>query len=153
MKKYLFPISVSLVLGVFMAYFIIRQYENMPALAVSSEAETLYYIQRGVYSDMDSMKDGMKDFTHYIYNVEDNSYYTYIGITTSKDNALKIQNYYKSLGYDTFLKDKITDNGEFTDVLRQYDELLSKTDDSESIKVICNQILAKYEELVKWALK
>ena len=33
--------------------------------------------------------------------------------------------------------------------LRQYDELLSKTDDSESIKVICNQILAKYEELVK----
>ena len=149
MKKYLFPISVSLVLGFFMAYFIIRQYENMPALAVSSEAETLYYIQRGVYSDMDSMKDGMKDFTHYIYNVEDNSYYTYIGITNSKDNALKIQNYYKSLGYDTFLKDKITDNGEFTDVLRQYDELLSKTDDSESIKVICNQILAKYEELVK----
>ena len=94
--------------------------------------------------------DNMKDFTHYIYNVEDNQYYAYIGITTNKENALKIQNYYKSIGYDTFLKDKITDNDDFINVLRQYDELLSKTDDTESIKVICNQVLSKYEELVKW---
>lgn len=149
MKKYLFPIFVSLVLGTFMAYFIIRQYEDLPALAVSSEAETLYYIQRGVYSDMDNMKNNMKEFSHYIYNVEDNQYYTYVGITTNKENALKIQNYYKSLGYDTLLKDKITDNGDFINILKQYDELLSKTDDNESIKVICNQVLAKYEELVK----
>ena len=138
-----------LFIGIGMAYFIIRQYEDMPALAVSSEAETLYYIQRGVYSDLDSMKDNMKDFTHYIYSVENNQYYAYIGITTSKENALKIQNYYKSVGYDTFLKDKITDNKDFINILRQYDELLSKTDDSESIKVICNQALAKYEELVE----
>ena len=149
MKKYLFPIFVSLVLGTFMAYFIIRQYEDLPALAVSSEAATLYYIQRGVYSDMDNMKNNMKEFSHYIYNVEDNQYYTYVGITTNKENALKIQNYYKSLGYDTLLKDKITDNGDFINILKQYDELLSKTDDNESIKVICNQVLAKYEELVK----
>ena len=149
MKKYLFPIFVSLILGTFMAYFIIRQYEDMPALAVSAEAETLYYIQRGVYTDMNGMTDSMKDFTHYIYNVEDNQYYAYIGITTSKENALKIQNYYKSLGYDTFLKEKITDNDDFISILKQYDELLSKTDDNESIKVICNQVLAKYEELVE----
>ena len=149
MKKYLFPVTVSLIIGIGMAYFIIRQYEDMPALAVSSEAETLYYIQRGVYSDLDSMKDNMKDFTHYIYSVENNQYYAYIGITTSKENALKIQNYYKSVGYDTFLKDKITDNKDFINILRQYDGLLSKTDDSESIKVICNQVLAKYEELVE----
>ena len=149
MKKYLFSVTVSLIIGIGMAYFIIRQYEDMPALAVSSEAETLYYIQRGVYSDLDSMKNNMSEFTHYIYSVENNQYYAYIGITTSKENALKIQNYYKSVGYDTFLKDKITDNKDFINILRQYDELLSKTDDSESIKVICNQVLAKYEELVE----
>ena len=148
MKKYLFPISVSLVLGISMAYFIIKQYETMPALAVSSEAESLFYIQRGVYKDIDSMKDNMKDFTHYIYNVENNEYYAYIGITTNKENALKIQNYYKSLGYDTVLEEKITDDEDFINILKQYDELLNKTDDNESIKVICNQVLAKYEELV-----
>lgn len=149
MKKYLFPIGVSLALGIFMAYFIIRQYEDMPILAVSSEAETLYYIQSGVYLDEKSMTDGMKNFQHYIYNVEDNQYYAYIGITTSKENALKIQNYYKNNGVETVLKEKITDNKDFIEVLKQYDKLLSKTDDSESIKVICNQVLAKYEELVK----
>lgn len=149
MKKYFFPISVSLILGIGMAYFIIKQYEEMPALAVSSDAETLYYIQRGVYSDLDNMKNNMKEFSHYIYNVEDNQYYAYIGVTTNKDNALKIQNYYKSIGYETFLKDKITDNEDFINVLRQYDELLAKTNDNESIKTICNQVLAKYEELVQ----
>lgn len=149
MKKYFFPISVSLILGIGMAYFIIKQYEEMPALAVSSEAETLYYIQKGVYSDLDNMKNNMKEFSHYIYNVEDNQYYAYIGVTTNKDNAVKIQNYYKSIGYETFLKDKITDNEDFINVLRQYDELLAKTNDNESIKTICNQVLAKYEELVQ----
>ena len=149
MKKYFFPISVSLILGIGMAYFIIKQYEEMPALAVSSDAETLYYIQRGVYSDLDNMKNNMKEFSHYIYNVEDNQYYAYIGVTTNKDNSVKIQNYYKSIGYETFLKDKITDNEDFINVLRQYDELLAKTNDNESIKTICNQVLAKYEELVQ----
>ena len=149
MKKYLLPVSISLILGISMAYFIIRQYETMPALAVSSEAESLYYIQRGVYQDMDTMSDNMKDFTNYIYNVEDNQYHSYIGITTSKDNASKIQNYYKEAGYETKIEERITDNKDFINILKQYDELLAKTDDSESVKVICNQVLAKYEELVK----
>ena len=149
MKKYLLPVSISLILGISMAYFIIRQYETMPTLAVSSEAETLYYIQRGVYQDIDTMNDNMNDFTNYIYNVEDNQYHTYIGITASKDNASKIQNYYKEVGYETEVEERVTDNKDFINILRQYDELLSKTDDSESVKVICNQVLAKYEELVK----
>lgn len=149
MKKYLLPVSISLILGISMAYFIIRQYETMPALAVSSEAESLYYIQRGVYQDMNTMSDNMKDFTNYIYNVEDNQYHSYIGITTSKNNASKIQNYYKEAGYETVIEERVTDNKDFINILRQYDELLSKTDDSESVKVICNQVLAKYEELVK----
>ncbi len=148
MKKYLFPVTVSLLIGISMAYFIIKQYEGMPILAVSSNAENLYYIERGVYSDYENMENNMKDFTDYIYNTENNQYHTYIGITTNKENALKIQNYYKTLGYDTNLVEKITDNKEFINILRQYDELLSKTDDSESIKTICNQVLAKYEEMV-----
>ena len=149
MKKYCFPVSISLILGVFLAYFIIKQYEDIPALAVSSDAESLYYIQRGVYSDLNGMDEGMADFSHYIYSIEDNKYYTYIGITTNRENALKIQNYYKSLGITTFLKEKITDNSDFINILKQYDELLLKTDDSESIKTICNQVLVKYEELIK----
>lgn len=131
-----------------MSYFIISQYETSEAIAVSSNATNLYYIQRGVYSTKENMNNNMKDFRYYIYNVEDNMYYTYIGISNSRDNALKIQKYYKSLGYDTYIKEKMTDNKSFIKVLKQYDQLLSSTNDDNTIKVICNQILAKYEELV-----
>ena len=101
MKKYLFPVTISLLIGISMAYFIIKQYEGMPILAVSSNAETLYYVERGIYSDLENMENNMKDFTDYIYNTENNQYHTYIGITTNKENALKIQNYYKNLEYKT----------------------------------------------------
>ncbi len=131
-----------------MSYFIISQYETSESIAVSSNATNLYYIQRGVYSTKENMNNNMKDFRYYIYNVEDNMYYTYIGISNSRDNALKIQKYYKSLGYDTYIKEKMTDNKSFITVLKQYDQLLSSTNDGNTIKVICNQILAKYEELV-----
>mgnify|MGYP005802271431 CR=1 FL=1 len=148
MKRYLFPIVTSLIIGCMLSYFIISQYDDMDSLAVSSNAETLYYIQRGAYSDKANMENNMKDFEYYIYNVEDNLYHAYIGISQSKDNALKIQNYYKNLGFETEIKEKVTDNTDFINILKQYDELLSATSSDESIKTICNQVLSRYEELV-----
>ena len=148
MKKYTLPIFISLSLGVFMAYFIIHQYESLDGITVSNMASKIYYIQSGVYSDKANMENNMKDFTNYIYNVEDNMYYTYVGVSAFKDNAEKIQKYYKDIGYDTLIEEKIVDNHDFMEILSQYDEILSKTSDNESIKVICNQVLAKYEEYV-----
>lgn len=148
MKKYIFPVSVSLCLGIFMAYFIIHQYESYDGITVSKMASKLFFIQKGVYSDKSNMTDGMKDFVNYIYNVEDNMYYTYIGISSVKDNAVKIQNFYKKIGYETYIKEKIVDSHDFVKVLNEYDNVLTKTNDDESIKAICNQVLSKYEEYV-----
>lgn len=148
MKKYLFPVTVSLILGTAMAYFLISGYDHADSITVSKNAETVYYVQRGVYSSKENMQNNMTDFEHYIYNVEDNMYYTYIGISTNKKNAEKIKGYYKQKGYDTYIKEKVTDNASFLTVLGQYDELLSKSKDDNTIVVICNQVLAKYEELV-----
>ena len=148
MKKYLFPVTVSLVLGVLMAYLLISSYDNAEGITVSKNAETVYYVQRGVYSTKENMENNMADFEHYIYNVEDNMYYTYIGMSKNKKNAEKIKEFYKEKGYDTYIKEKITDNESFLTILGQYDELLSQTDEGDTISIICNQVLAKYEELV-----
>ena len=94
------------------------------------------------------MFEAMGKFSNYIYSIEDNLFYSYIGVSGDKGNALKIQDYYKKKGYDTFIKEKIVDNSEFNEILSQYDEVLSKTSDDESIKVICSQVLSKYEEYV-----
>lgn len=148
MKKYLFPVTVSLILGTLMAYLLISSYDNAEGITVSKNAETIYYVQRGVYSTKENMEKNMADFEHYIYNVEDNMYYTYIGMSKNKKNAEKIKEFYKEKGYDTYIKEKITDNESFLTILGQYDELLSQTTEGDTIAVICNQVLAKYEELV-----
>ena len=146
MKKYFLPASVSLCIGIFMAYFIISQYKSLDKITVSSKAEEVYFIERGIYSDKENMENNMKDFSNYIYNVEDNMYHTYIGISNNINNANKIKKVYKNLGYDLDIKKKVTDNNDFINILSQYDDVLEKTEDEESIKVICNQVLSNYEE-------
>ena len=148
MKKYLFPITISLGLGILMAYLLISSYDNAEGITVSKNAETVYYIQRGVYSTKENMENNMTDFEHYIYNVENNMYYTYIGMSKNIKYYVEIKVFYKEKGYDTYIKEKITDNESFLTILGQYDELLSQTDEGDTISIICNQVLAKYEELV-----
>lgn len=131
-----------------MAIIIISGYEDAETITVSKNTKTIYYIQRGVYSTKESMQQNMSSHSHYIYNVEDNKYYTYIGITTNKENANKIKDYYKKQGYDTYIKEKITDNESFITILNQYDEILSNTKDEGTIVTICNQVLSKYEEMI-----
>ena len=148
MRKYAVPIFISLIIGVSMAYFIISQYESYDGVTVSKFASRLYFIQSGVYSDKNNMLEAMSKFSSYIYSIEDNMFYSYIGVSSSKENAMKIQDYYKKIGYDTLIKEKIVDNSKFIEILSQYDEILSKTTDDDSIKVICSQVLSKYEEYV-----
>ncbi|MBR3362670.1 MAG: hypothetical protein IKG40_01950 [Bacilli bacterium] len=148
MKKYSMPALLSLIIGILMAYFVINQYESYDGITVSKFASKLYFIQSGVYSDKNNMLEDMNKFSSYVYSTEDNMFYSYIGISLSKENALKIQNYFKKIGYETIIKEKIVDNSDFNEILSQYDKILSKTSDDESIKVICSQVLAKYEEYV-----
>ena len=60
----------------------------------------------------------------------------------------KKKNFNKFIKNNFNLSKKVKSLDDVKNILKQYDELLSKTDDTESIKVICNQVLAKYEELV-----
>ncbi|MBR3362312.1 MAG: hypothetical protein IKG40_00115 [Bacilli bacterium] len=148
MKKYFFPIITSFIIGTLIAFFLISNYENAESITISKNAKKIYYIQKGVYSSKDSMKKNMSAFSYYIYNVENNKYYTYIGLTSNKENADKIKNYWNKKGYDIYIKEKTIDNKSFITILNQYDEILSKTNDEGTIVTINNQILSKYEELV-----
>ena len=148
MNKYLFPVVLSLCIGGLLAYLIINGYSDAENISVSKNAEEVYYLRQGVYSSKDNMENSMQDFEHYIYSVEDNMYNTYIGISKNKKNIEKLKGFYQKKGYDTYIETKITDNEDFLIVLGQYDEVLSETEDENAINVICNQVLAKYEEMV-----
>jgi uncharacterized protein YneF (UPF0154 family) len=149
MRKYLVPVTFALVAGLVMGMFLLKQYDGINLVnPIFNENEKLYFIQQGVYSSKESMENNVTNQINYIYEVIDNKYYAYIGITKSSENMEKLKDYFKDLGYSIYVKEYSIDNKAFNEILGQYDNLLNATTDKATIKSICSQVLAKYEELV-----
>lgn len=150
MKKNLLLIGIGLSIGIYLGYLMIHTYqtEEIKPVSISSNIEKLYFIQIGVYSNLDQMKEELKNLSYYIYTKEGNLYYVYVGITKEKTNQKKLKEYFNQLGYDIYIKELEIENKEFNEILSQYDKLLKETTDHQAISTICNQVLNKYEELV-----
>lgn len=148
MKKYMLTFLSALIIGFFLANFFINQYDDYKGIKVSSKGDELYFIQYGVYSSVDSMEENTISLQNYVYNIDDNLYYVYVGITKREENAKKIVDYYKELGYDTMIKKFSIVNEDFINLLTNYDEVLGNTDDKTAIASVINQVLIKYEEVI-----
>ena len=151
MKKNIETIVVCVAVGFLMGQFMFHQYqkqEKQSALPVVQTTEKLYFLQQGVYSNLDSMKQNLTDFEYYIYNETDNKYYVYVAIIKSEENMEKLKGFFNQKGYDIYVKEISVTSAAFLEVLDQYEQLLSGTNDEKTIQAACAQILAKYEELV-----
>ena len=146
MKKYILTIIVSLLIGFLLSNYIIKEYDgNTDILPIFKESETAYLIQQGVYSSMESMEENTEGLTDYIYSTIDNMYYVYIGMTLDDNNITKLQEYYKNKGITTIVKTTTLTDLKFIDSLKQYDSVLTGTNDNETIKEVCKQVLEKYK--------
>ena len=65
------------------------------------------------------------------------------------NNATKIKQTYEQNNLATYTIEKNINNKEFSTILTQYDDVLSKTDDVNTIKVIENQVISKYKETIE----
>ena len=148
MKKYLFTFFKALIIGFFLTNFFLKQYEDYDGIKVSSTGESLYFIQYGVFSSLESLEENTISLQNYVYNKQDNFYYVYVGITKLEDNAEKLVEFYKNKGYDAIIKKFEITNKDFLDLLVNYDEILKTTNDDTVISSIINQVLMKYEEVV-----
>ena len=115
----------------------------------SDNSTKLYFLQQGVYSTKKSMQENIMSFSQYIYTIENNQYYVFVGITNNSNNKDKLKGYFKNKGYSIYVKEITVDNQEFVNALLTYDSLLEKTNDEKAIGSINDQILKKYEELIK----
>ena len=145
--KNIFPVVLCILVGFFMGNFMFKQYKSDTDL-VSLTGENLYFLQTGVYSSLDSMKEAMKNTSYYIYTKENDMYYSYIGITKNKNNLEKLKGFYKQEGYDIYVREIFVSDISFLTVLEQYDNLLLETTDNNILKSIEEQVLNKYEELI-----
>lgn len=148
MRKYFITFLMALIIGFFLANFFINQYNDYEGIKVFGTGEEIYFIQYGVFSSIESMEDNTISLQNYVYNIKDDLYYVYVGITKKEENANKIINYYKSLGYDAIIKKFEITSEEFLSLLDNYDDVLSNTQDETAISSVINQVLIKYEEVV-----
>lgn len=146
MKKYIKSLFFALIIGLFLSKLVLKQYDGYNGIKVSGLSDTVYFIQYGVYSDKNSMEDNTINLQNYVYNIDDGKYYVYVGIT--KNNKEKIVDYYRSLGYDTIVKEFGISNKEFINKLDILDETLKNTNDITATSSIINQTLELYEEVV-----
>lgn len=141
--NFLISILCALLLGYLCATFIFKEYKDSES--VFGLSNTVYFLQYGVYTKKDSL-DIKAD--KYIELEEDGKYYIYVGMTTSMDNAQKIQENYKKKGIELYIKECYVSNNEFVSELSQYDILLSSSKTEEEMNSILSTVLASYEEFV-----
>lgn len=109
--------------------------------------EEIYIIQYGVYSSNESMIENTKRLKNYFYYEKDGKFYVLIGITSNNELKEKIVSSY-SIDTETYIKKIKTDNTTFLETLKQYDNLISNTNDKNTIVNAEKQVLSKYEELI-----
>lgn len=147
-NKIIIPSILSLLIGSYLGFIIFRQYKNTSE-TVFSETTIIYFLQQGVYSTKESMEDNTKSISEYIYTLENNQYKVYVGITTEKNNALKIKEIFNDKGIDIYIKEMNIDDMSFIEKLKQYDEIIKVSTDNNAIIELENQILNEYELVVR----
>ncbi len=146
--KNILPAILCVLVGFFMSNFMFTQYEKGETIKTAASKNTVYFMQIGVYSSIDNMKENLKNIETYIYEEKDNLYYAYVGIVKGEENLEKVEGYFKSLDYVIYRKEKQISNAAFLEVLSQYEIMLKETEDSQTIGTIMTQVISKYEELV-----
>ena len=146
LKKILF-LCFIIFLGVFSGIYIYRQYEKENTLEVFNEEHTVYLLQYGVYSNKDSMIEAGNNISDYFYYEDSDGYHLIIGITENKENTNKIRDSF-NITENIYTKEVKIKNNEFMESLRQYDNLVSNSNNNQEIVAAEKYILSKYEELI-----
>src|SRR5574344_425057 len=130
--KYIFPVVLSIDIGIFMAVFILNQYNNKSKVTtVFNSGELLYFLEVGEYQTENDMKANSSKLIYYIYNIENNMYHVYVGITKDKNNVNKLKDFFNKKGYSINVKEIYIDNEKFNELLSQYDLLIKNVKDEE----------------------
>ena len=148
MKKS-FPVISAIIIGFCLSKFMFNQYNYDSKIStVFKNSEKLYFVMYGIYSSKDEMEQSCSNLKSYIYSLENEKYYVYLGITKEEKNFYKLKGYFNSIGYDVSERILNINNDSYIDLLEQYDVLLLKTNDNDVIEAIASQTITKYKESI-----
>lgn len=144
--KFLFPIFVAIVIGFLFGKVIFNEYNN--TLTVTGEGKIIYFIQSGIFSNMDDINKKYLNTDNILILKKDNTYYTYFGMSLNKKIATRIKEYYEDKGYNIYIEKQLISNEDFTTSLVEYDKILNISNDDKDIEIIEKVVISSYKELV-----
>ena len=144
--KFLIPICLSIVVGLFFGKIFFDNYETS-SLTVFDEKDKVYMLQIGVYSSLEKMESSFKNYDDFLYISGDDGYQLYVGVTKDKAIAYKIKELYEKDGYSIYVKENILDDKAFLSVLGEYDKIINITSVND-IKGIQKIVISNYKEMV-----
>lgn len=148
MKKTLIIILIAIISGIAMGLIFYQRFE-IKDVVFANEDDSVKAVQVGVFSDLDNAIN-MRNLYNGIIVVDENLYRVYIDIIKDNEILKIMENYYKELGINYYLKN-IEISSEFSDILDSY-EIIFKNQDSSNYQLTIDSILkeySKYEENVR----
>jgi len=137
-KKFLMWIGIAILSGLTLGNIFYRQYEKEQNL--DNDYNT-YLLQLGIYHSSEELESKTKNIENYMVIERDNKFYVYLGISTKKDNAEKVQEAFSDNNINVTIKRSVINDIEFMSNLEQFDILLDSASTNEVI-------LSSYEEMV-----
>lgn len=144
-KRFLAWVGIAILSGLILGNIFYKKYEKEQNL---DNEYNSYLLQLGIYNSKEEMTKGTNDIENYMVVEKENKYYVYLGISTKKDNAEKLQDAFLENDINVSIKKSVINNIEFMSNLEQYDILLDSASSNEDIMSINEVILSSYEEMV-----
>ena len=141
-KNIIIVISFGVLIGYWFGQLIFNNYTGSEYI---DENGNIYYIQYGVYNSNEAALLNASNLDNYVIKELDDKYYIYLGVTTSLDTALKIQDIYTKKYIYTYIRADYVNNSETLEKLKKYDELINEKESQDEIEAVVKEIFQSEE--------
>ena len=145
MKKIVLCSILAIISGGILGKITFDRYDKLNVKSVIKLDKNVYMLKYDTYKTKEDMLNNTSNRERYIYIEKDNKFYVYVAVAKTMDSINKLKNIYS--GNLKVEKINIKNDG-FIQNLDEYEKLLKSTDDTDSLKVIENEILSCYEKWV-----
>ena len=145
MKKIVLCSILAIISGGILGKITFDRYDKLNVKSVIKLDKNVYMLKYDTYKTKEDMLNNTSNLERYIYIEKDNKFYVYVAVAKTMDSINKLKNIYS--GNLKVEKINIKNDG-FIQNLDEYEKLLKSTDDTDSLKVIENEILSCYEKWV-----
>lgn len=115
-------------------------------LKTFKENNDFYLLQLGTYDSKEIMQRDTRDINPKVYEIKNNKYYVYVGVSSNINNINKLKDIYENQEVTTKvinIKDE-----EFIANLRQFDILIDNTTNKDEILTIEEVVLSSFNKKV-----